>query len=392
MEDISSLATHDFCNVIDEMKTSMSAVRQVVRSIKESSASLDTRDGISLLSLKHHVLLSYLQSLVLVSSQRALGSSLATRSPPAQPFGVVDRDSRGSDPGDLVDSMVEGRLVLEKIKVLEGRMRYQIEKLVRVAEEPDKHPGIVNDPLAFRPNPKNLMGSGENDMSDGEASKETRDIYTDRNNNATADGIYHPPRLAPMPYIEKSKSQSRKERPPIPSALASLLHTSDASRPHVESTSGLGSTPSLVSGRAAHLKRLTEFEEENFSRVMMKKSDARRRAQDEEDLALGGVLSGGVGGRNRRRAGGLEDEFGDVLKSVGRTSTSGAGGGRGDGYDELRNKGKKATVLERSRGEGRTRNREDAFGVDEIESGKMKKRTRFEMDTKAAKKRLKSRK
>jgi len=33
-----------------------------------------------------------------------------------------------------VDSMVEGRVVLEKIKVLEGRMRYQIEKLVRVAE------------------------------------------------------------------------------------------------------------------------------------------------------------------------------------------------------------------------------------------------------------------
>jgi U3 small nucleolar ribonucleoprotein protein LCP5 len=31
--------------------------------------------------------------------------------------------------------MVEDRLVLEKIKVLEGRMKYQIEKLVRVATE-----------------------------------------------------------------------------------------------------------------------------------------------------------------------------------------------------------------------------------------------------------------
>jgi hypothetical protein len=31
--------------------------------------------------------------------------------------------------------MIEGRVVLEKIKVLESRMRYQIEKLVRVAEE-----------------------------------------------------------------------------------------------------------------------------------------------------------------------------------------------------------------------------------------------------------------
>ena len=31
--------------------------------------------------------------------------------------------------------MVEGRVVLEKIKVLEGRMKYQIEKLVRIADE-----------------------------------------------------------------------------------------------------------------------------------------------------------------------------------------------------------------------------------------------------------------
>lgn len=102
---------------------------------QNNSTDLDTKDGISLLSLKHHLLLSYLQSLVLVSSHRALGHTLDDRSPPAQPFSSVDRDARGSGAGDLVDSLVEGRVVLEKIKVLEGRMRYQIEKLVRVAEE-----------------------------------------------------------------------------------------------------------------------------------------------------------------------------------------------------------------------------------------------------------------
>jgi U3 small nucleolar ribonucleoprotein protein LCP5 len=34
-----------------------------------------------------------------------------------------------------VDSLIEGRVVLEKIKVLEGRMKYQIEKLVKAAEQ-----------------------------------------------------------------------------------------------------------------------------------------------------------------------------------------------------------------------------------------------------------------
>lgn len=80
-------------------------------------------------------MLSYLQSLVLVSSHRILGHPLDERSPPTQSFSSAERDARGSSAGDLVDSMVEGRVVLEKIKALEGRMRYQIEKLVKVAEE-----------------------------------------------------------------------------------------------------------------------------------------------------------------------------------------------------------------------------------------------------------------
>jgi len=140
----------------------------------------------------------------------------------------------------------------------------------------------------------------------------------------------------------------------------------------------MGSTPSLLSGRANYLKRLNQFEEDNFTRVMMKKSDARRRLQDEEDLALGGDLGGGSGKRRRARAGGLDDEFGDVLKSIGRRRSGG-----GDGYDELRKRGKKADLLERSR--KRTSHDEDVVDDNEVRS---KKRTRFELDTKAAKKRL----
>jgi U3 small nucleolar ribonucleoprotein protein LCP5 len=96
---------------------------------------LDTKDGISLLSLKHNLLLSYLQSLTLVMTRRAMGYSLDSRSPPELPFSSADREPRGSGTGDLVDSMIETRIVLEKIKTLEGRMRYQIEKLVNLAHE-----------------------------------------------------------------------------------------------------------------------------------------------------------------------------------------------------------------------------------------------------------------
>lgn len=216
----------------------------------------------------------------------------------------------------------------------------------------------------------------------------------DDKDTTTHDGIYRPPRVAPVPYTEPSKSKSKSREAPAPHALTSLA-LSDPSRPHAETTSGMGSTPALLSGRANYLKRLNEFEEENFTRVVMKKTDARRRLRDEEDLALGGDLAAGAGGGagkgRRARAGALEDEFGDVLKSVGRGGGMVGGRGVGDGYDELRRRGKKADVLERSRRSGDERKRRGDEEEVEEGAGRWKKKTRFELDAKAAKKRLSKR-
>lgn len=187
------------------------------------------------------------------------------------------------------------------------------------------------------------------------------------------DLIYRPPRLAPVPYVEKSKSQARRNRPPVPSAL-SLLSV-DPSRPFIESSSGLGGTPALASSRAQYLKRLKDFEEDNFTRLIMKKSDAKRRARDEEDFALGGDLGSGSS-RGRRRAGGLEDEFGEVLRSVSKVN---GGRSQGDGYEELRQKGRKMDVLERSRNGSRKRDNLDDH--DNLLPRK-KQRSRFELETK----------
>lgn len=233
----------------------------------------------------------------------------------------------------------------------------------------------VSDPLAFRPNPQNLRANdGNNDDDDSDAPHgQTSDL------RQPVDGIYRPPRLAPVPYTEGSKSKSRNERVHLPSALNHLV--ADPSRPHTETTSGLGGIPQLGSKRAAYLKRLQEFEEENFTRVLMKKSEAKRRLRDEADLALGGDLGGSYNPRARRQAGGLEDEFGDVLRSVERKHNG------VDGYEELRKKGKKADILSRSR-DSFSRKRTDPPGDDVEGAARMKKRSRFELETKNAKKKM----
>lgn len=85
-----------------------------------------------------------MQSLVLLHAHRVLGHSLNVRSPPSVPFNSSERDKRGADAGDLVDSMIESRIVLEKIKLLESKMQYQIERLVQLAAEEPADDDVVN--------------------------------------------------------------------------------------------------------------------------------------------------------------------------------------------------------------------------------------------------------
>jgi U3 small nucleolar ribonucleoprotein protein LCP5 len=178
-----------------------------------------------------------------------------------------------------------------------------------------------------------------------------------------------------MPYTESRKKGSR--RVPVPAALSSLSHL-DPSQPHVESTSGLGNMPSLTSGRAREIQEMVEWEESNMTRLVMKKKEEKRRRRDEADIALGGLGSGG------RRGGGFEEEFGDVLKSVSRSRR----GVVGDGYEELRQRGKKEDAFSRSK----TRGRDDAFSeVDGDDGPRQRKKSRFEKAVKASKTRFKSR-
>ncbi|KAJ3533366.1 hypothetical protein NM688_g7293 [Phlebia brevispora] len=200
--DISSY--QESCAILDEMTQSMSSTREVVKTLQKKlgSSEIDVNDGISLLSTKAQVMVSYLQSLSILSARRALGHSLLERSAPAASFSSADRGARGVGAGDRVDAMIESRIVLEKIKVLEGRMRYQIEKLVRVAEEaPETAQSVVDDPLAFKPNPGALLN---NEMSADEESGDEAGEEQER------DGVYRPPKLAPMPYVEPQKKKDKE--------------------------------------------------------------------------------------------------------------------------------------------------------------------------------------
>jgi U3 small nucleolar ribonucleoprotein protein LCP5 len=157
----------DTVKVLDEMTASVSAAREVIKELitrcvarchtcvsrscivrRNENSELDSKDGISLLSMKCHLMLSYLHSLTLLGAHRVLGHSLGERNPPTANFSEANRQKRGSNAGDLIDALVQDRLVLEKVKGLEGRMKYQIDKLLRMADEEARTGTIREDGMS----------------------------------------------------------------------------------------------------------------------------------------------------------------------------------------------------------------------------------------------------
>ncbi|CAH9105184.1 unnamed protein product [Cuscuta epithymum] len=165
--------------VLKDMKAGLDTVRSKVQALtsKVKGNQFPTSDGISYLEVKHLLLLNYCQSLVYYLLRKAKGMSI--------------------DGHPVVRSLVEIRLFLEKIRPIDKKMQYQIQKLTRVSEtaaeksvSTDKGSNTTQeDLLKYRPNPE-LMTS--------------KRIAEDSN------GIYKPPKFAPA-IMDEGKT-SRQER------------------------------------------------------------------------------------------------------------------------------------------------------------------------------------
>jgi hypothetical protein len=216
----------------------------------------DSRDGLDFLETKNSLLLSYLIDLT-----QYVKFNLSKDKDEAQIQSCTKR-------------LREMKIILEKIRPLEKKMRYQIDKLLALsASSSDFASGSLNDavgddevdlsgknadPLAFRPNPESLLEKDddqeeENSVddnkivsdedtssidSDGSSSSSEADDDDDeelmaakaalsagRSKNKSGDsssdddredaknqGVYRAPRLAATPFIEKEKQAEREER------------------------------------------------------------------------------------------------------------------------------------------------------------------------------------
>ena len=397
-----SVAPKDITSLFVSIQKSVTALSTSVKAFEKDvveAASSDPSgnpftypDGISLLTVKNDAMLDYLHHVVAICITRISGRSLASSG----------SSSSAQGPSDLVQGLVKLRLMLEKLRPLEGRLKYQVDKLLRAAADADKEvllgrskptatktkkskaggssdedaDDASDDDLAFRPNPSAFMqdkvrATAKSSKLNGASRRKSsgRDSSSDSGSDQNEDGktaVYRPPKLVPMAYdpdartnkkdprfaSEKSASITRN------SALLSDLTAGMSSNPYEASSGGVGvggrgKLASNTSSRAKALARMEEFEEENFTRLVMSKKDARKRRRDEADVALGGAgLSSGRDGR-RRIGGGIEEEFGDLLRGAGLDGRNGKKAKKAQqAYDTLRSSSKAGSTLQRAKGSG----------------------------------------
>lgn len=208
--------------------------------------------------------------------------------------------------------------MLEKIRPIDYKLRYQIDKLVKTAVT-----GTTNasDPLNFKANPGNLADESSSESEDDDESSARQKKKTKNDSTETAEEVakYVPPKLTSMPYDEETaaeKQEKLRERARKRAANSSLID---------EWKEEFLDTPVEISGgsRAQQMiskamKERERYEEENFTRLSMSKAEKHRQKRLSTMGVLGDELTnfGGMneGSSGKKRKGGSKKKGGKKRK------------------------------------------------------------------------------
>ncbi|KAJ3317740.1 hypothetical protein HDU76_001071 [Blyttiomyces sp. JEL0837] len=282
---------------LDELVVKVGEAKEKIKSLLERvhNNELPTTKGVSLLELKLHSFLSYMTHLTFVILLKVNGKTIQSH--------------------PSITRLIELRIILEKVKPLEAKLKYQIDKLVKAANDA-KHGGTANlilpgssstsasranqsalsgaptNALAFKPNPMGFVttGGGDNDEEESKTKKSANP------GDEETDGIYRPPRIAPMRFSETEKvkrkagslSDSAREASSRSRIMRDLRDAFDT-RPEEFSADGTGySVKDRRDRMDATLEAIEEAELENYTRYSKTKD---RNKREKAMRRKGGVVS-----------------------------------------------------------------------------------------------------
>lgn len=286
------------------MRTISTSLSNAKTSLPTTDSISQTKDGISLLSLKSHLLLSYLQHTTFYIFLKLRGARI--------------------DEGEyrkVVERLIDLRVYLDKgVKPIEAKLRYQIDKVIRASERLDREGQMkdlddnARDALAYKPNPKALVVEQEEE-------------------EGSRDGIYRPPRIASVLPVQDRKERRKMPNNTLREFVDSELSAAPVAEPSIGSniiSQGRQGNSVIQSSRdrASQAER-DRYEEENYLRLPTtgKQKKGRRnddiyggedfRVLDEELYDFDKGQKASLVERSRKRA---QEEREDVDAPLGPTS------------------------------------------------------------------------
>ncbi|KAL2005554.1 hypothetical protein VTN00DRAFT_10047 [Thermoascus crustaceus] len=282
------------------------------------------QDGISLLDTKSDLLLSYLHNLVflILFQLHELSSSKTGSTEDGK-----DAGDSASLRDDIVKKLAELRIYLDRgVRPLEGRLKYQVDKVVKAAEDAERAQRSAE--AAKKSKDKKKASSDDEDdeeegsdasesgSSDEESDEEEIDEMAYRPNisafskavaptekksrsdsksdsKKSTDGIYRPPKIKPT-ALPTTDHREREERRPKRSNVIDEFVTAEMSsapmaEPSIGSTIRQGGRHVKTQRERERDEERREYEETNFVRLQESKKDkAKRRREMGRDGGFGG--------------------------------------------------------------------------------------------------------
>lgn len=297
--------------LLDNLKSCLtSAASSLPASRKEASSDVSIeppQDGISLLDSKSEILLSYLHNLVfLIIFQLRNASSKET---PEDSEDVADATIRE----EIVKKLVELRVFLDRgVRPLEGRLKYQIDKVVKAAEDAER----TERPSQSRKSKKARKAESGSDEdasdSDEDSDEEDMDEMAYRPNVSAfskakpeenkyqaktaaqepSDGIYRPPKIMPTSLPTTVRRERVDRRPQRSNVIDEFVNAEMSSAPMAEPS--IGSTI-IAGGRQTKSKKdreheadRTRYEETNFVRLPKETKKDKGKRGGLRDSTFGG--------------------------------------------------------------------------------------------------------
>lgn len=268
--------TPELIELFSELKERLQTVREQIDPLlsKIKTQQYTTEDGLSYLEIKLHLMLSYCINIIFYMLLKSSGRS------------VKDHP--------VIDKLVEMRMLLEKIRPIDERMKSQISKLISLATAQ----GISQPvPVDYRAQPEQFESSDEEassgedengqEPSDDEAIQEKKkkkqykpslDLVEEEEEE---DQVYKAPKLVPVAYddavLKKAKGDlKRLEKKIKNSEMIKAFKASMSDEP--EEIANIGSEIK----QSSFLKEREEQELESFTRRNLTKKELKKMREERE--------------------------------------------------------------------------------------------------------------